>query len=366
MFIILIFLLFPIKAFSDTRTNNLPQGFQWRYIMDEREPAPRFGQFWRDGIFLEDKIIVLSTHTLIALDFQGKELWKMGLAAENPLSEAKIHQSDSNEIVIVITDALLRINTDTGELIDHYGYNVQKRSAFQFTELLPRSSILLGDYIYVFLGPQLLSFHKKDLKRENIANLNSLPKTIPVIYGTQLVIGFLNGFVELLNPQTKEKYTLIYGKTEADFSVRQIIVNQDFIFIPSNRSIQVYSNTSFFAESDLFPDNILSLIDGQIWLRQHQQGTLYKIDETLSSLQKIEFVSNKSANKISTPLAGNSNTLFHIDGIEGRIFIIQTQTATIQVIYSEDFSDNPPLQLLDQQDDSILLGGFEGLYLIKI
>ncbi|MGL5956333.1 MAG: hypothetical protein ACRC0X_07000 [Brevinema sp.] len=366
MLIIFLFLLLPIVVFADTRTNNLPQGFQWRYTMDEREPSPRFGQFWRDGIFLEDKIIVLNTHTLIALDFQGQELWKMGLAAESPFSEAKIHHTDSNEIVVVITDALLRINTDTGELIDHYGYDVRRRAAFQFTELLPRSSVLLGDYIYVFLGPQLLSFHKKDLKRESVLNFHSSPKTIPIIYDNQLIIGLLNGFVELFNPQTKEKQTLIYGKAGADYSVRQIVVHQDFIFIPSNQSLQVYSNTNFFAESDLFPDNILSSVDNQIWLRQHQEGTLYEIDETLSALQEIEFITDKSANQINSPLAGNSNILLHIDGIEGRIFVIRPHSSSVQVIYSEHFLDNPPLQLLDQQENFILLGGFDGLYLINL
>ncbi len=359
--LLVILLLLTTVTFADTRYHNLPEGFKWRYIMDEREPSPRMGQFWRSGILLEDKLIALNTHSLIALDLQGKELWKMGLKSEKPLSEAKIIHILSNEIVLVITDALLRINTDTGELIDHYGYDAHKSSAFQFTELLPRTAILYQDYIYVFLGPQLLSFHIKTLQRDDVFNFNSSPKTLPIIYNGQFIIGFLNNNVEIFHPLTKQKHTLLYGKD----SIRQIVIDKDLIFIPSVNSLKVYSNTNFFAESGQFPDNILSYVNNKIWLRQHSKGTIHQIDETLSSLQEIFFIHDRSASKITSPLVGHNDTLLNIDGIEGVIFVIKNNKLKT-VIYSEEFMDNPPLQLLYQKDSIVLLGGFDGLYLIDL
>ncbi len=358
---ILLFILLSTITFADTRTNNLPNGFQWRYITDEKEPTPRFGQFWRSGVVLEDKLIVLNSHLLIALDFQGQELWKMGLQSENAIAEAKIISTDTNEIIVIITDALLRINTDTGTLIDHYGYDIKKSSSFQFTELLPRTAILFQDYVYVFLGPQLLSFHKETLHREEVFNFNSSPKTLPVIYDNQFIIGFLNGSVEMFNITTKQSKTLLHSKD----SIRQIVIDKDLIFIPSSKSMKVYSNTRFFAESDQFPNNILSIANNKIWLRQHNKGTIHQIDETLSSLQKIFFINDKIAGKISTPVVGHENIILNIDSIEGQIFVIEDSSLK-KTVYSEEFMDNPPLQLLDQKDNMVLLGGFDGLYFIDL
>ena len=368
MYLLLFFLLLHNVSFTETRTNNLPQGFNWRYTMDETDPTPRSGQFWRSGIFLEDKVIVLNMHTLIALDFNGKELWKRGLAAANPFSEAKIHRTESNEIVVVITDALIRINTDTGDMIQNYSYDVKKRSAFQFTELLPRHSILFKDHIYVFLGPELLSFHKTSLERTVVGTFNSSPKTLPIPYKDSLVLGFINNFVNLYNPINKETKTLIFGASESDFIIRQPVISDDLLFIPTSKDIQVYSNGNLFSQSTSFTNSILSAIGGDIWLRQHQIGTIYKIDETLTAVKKISFTPNKYANAITAPLAGDKNTLIHIDGIEGVLFVISQQAdlKLKKTIYSEEFKDNPPIQLIAQQNNLILLGGFDGLYLINI
>ncbi len=359
--LIVLLLLLTTVTFADTRYNHLPEGFKWRYVMDEREPSPRLGQFWRSGILLEDRLIALNTHTLIALDLQGRELWKMGLESENAVAEAKIIQTLSNEIILVITDALLRINTDTGELIDHYGYDVNRRSAFQFTELLPRTAILYQDHIYVFLGPQLLSFHIETLQRTDVFNFNSSPKTLPVLYHDQFVIGFLNNNVEMFHPLTKQKHTLLHGRD----SIRQIVIDKELIFIPSANSLKVYSNTSFFAESDQFPNNILSHVDNKIWLRQHNKGTLHQIDETLSSLKEVFFIYDRSAGKITAPLVGFDDVLLNVDGIEGIVFVIKDFELK-DVIYSESFMDNPPLQLIDQRGALVILGGFDGLYLVDL
>ncbi len=368
MFLLLLFLLLSNISYTETRMNNLPQGFKWRYIMDETAPSPRSGQFWRSGILLEDKIIVLNAYNLIALDLKGKELWKKGLAAENPFSEAKIYRTESNEIVVIITDALIRINTDTGEMIKNFGYDVRKKSAFQFTELLPRHSILFKDLIYVFLGPQLISFHKKTLERNIVGTFNSSPKTLPIQYKDSFILGFLNNFVQSFNPISKANRTLVFGASESDFVIRQPVVKDELLFIPTSKDIQVYSNDTLFSKSDYFTNNILSITGTSIWLRQHQIGTIYKIDETLTSIKQTEFTPNKYASKIGIPLAGNDDILVHIDGIKGTLFII-TQKPDLQLkktIYSEEFIDNPPIQLLAQQNNLILLGGFEGLYLIDI
>lgn len=368
MLLLLFFLLLHTVSFTETRTDSIPQGFNWRYTMDETDPGPRSGQFWRSGIFLEDKVVVLNMHTLIALDFNGKELWKRGLAAENPFSEAKIHRTESNEIVVVITDALIRINTDTGDMIQNYGYDVNKGSAFQFTELLPRHSILFKDHLYVFLGPQLLSFHKTSLERTVVGTFNSSPKTLPIPYKDNLVLGFVNNFVSLYNPISKETKTLIFGSSKSDFIIRQPVIKDDLLFIPTSKDIQVYSNSNLFSQSDHFTNSILSTVGGDIWLRQHQKGTIYKIDETLTAIKKISFSPDKYANSITAPLSGDKNTLIHIDGIEGALFIISQQPdlKLKKIIYSEEFMDNPPIQLLAQQNNLILLGGFDGLYLIDI
>ena len=368
MLLLLFFLLLHTVSYTDTRTNDLPQGFKWRYVMDETEPTPRSGQFWRSGILLENKVIVLNMHNLIALDFNGKELWKRGLAAENPFSQAKIHRTESNEIVVIITDTLIRINTDTGDMIQNYTYDVSKRSAFQFTELLPRHSVLFKDHIYVFLGPQLLSFHKTSLQKTVVGTFNSSPKTIPIPYKDSLVLGFTNNFVNLYNPISKETKTLIFGASESDFIIRQPIIQDDLLFIPTSKDIQVYSNGNLFSQSDHFTNSILSVVGNDIWLRQHQIGTIYKIDETLTAIKKISFSPDKYANSITTPLSGDTNTLIHIDGIEGSLFIISQQPSLKlkKTIYSEEFIDNPPIQLLAQQNNLILLGGFDGLYLIDI
>lgn len=361
----LLFFLIPTNNFSDTRTDNLPQGFKWRYVMDELEPAARFGEFWRSGILLEDKIIVLNTHTLIALDHNGKELWKRGLPVEGTLAKAKILQSASNEILVIITSAILKINTDNGELLHHYGYNTHKRSAFQFTELIPRTAILFQEHLFVFLGPELLSFHKDTLEKNIVYNFNSSPKTLPVLFNNKFIIGFLNGFVEMFDPLTKDKKTLIYGHKHQNFSVRQIITKDDLIYIPSSHILQVFSNDQFYAKSDQFPDNILSEVEGNIWLRQHNRGNLIHIDETLSPLDKIHFISDRIANKISSPLIGHNGTLIQVDSIEGQIFVIQNKNVK-SIIYAEDFLDNPPIQILAQNKQQLLLGGFDGLYLIDI
>lgn len=369
--VLLLFFIFPIgiNTYSSIRTNNLPEGFKWRYIMDEREPTPRSGQFWRTGIIMENKLIVLNTYMLIALDFSGKELWKMGLPAENPYAEAKIHQSSSNEIIIVITDALLRINTDTGELIDHYGYDVRRRAAFQFTELLPRQSILYKDYVYVFLGPQLLSFHKESLVRKKVHDFDSSPKTIPIVYQDQFVIGFNNGFLVLFNPNRKKSSPLIYGSPSKEFSLRQPIVQDDLLYIPMNDRIEVYQGKELYSRSTLLTDSILSSVNNQVWLRKHQSAMLQQIDATLSPLKEIQFISPKLANKISSPLIGNSNKLIHIDGIDGQLFIINNEENNLTLktnLYTEDFMDNPPIQFLDQTEELLLIGGFDGLYLIDL
>lgn len=368
--IIYLFILFFVfsEGFADTRTKNLPQGFLWRYIMDETEPTPRTGQYWRSGVLLEDKIIVLNTHNLIALTYEGKELWKRGLVAENPFSEAKIYSTDTNEIIVVITDALLRIDTTTGDLIDHYGYDVTKRAAFQMTEMLPRHSLLFQNHIYVFLGPQLLSFNTKTFERKTVVNFNSSPKTLPILYQDQIVVGLINGYVEFYDPIENTKNVLIYGGEDPDFSIRQPVSSEEFLYIPTTEGIRVYNNTNIISKSDHFEDPILSSINNEVWLRQHQKGSLSLIDQTLSSIEQTSFIKDKYATKINVPLGGNVNTLVHIDGLEGTVFIIKREPSVSfsHTIYSEEFTDNPPIQLLDQTKEHLLLGGFHGLYLLHL
>ncbi len=356
-------LLIPAVMGAETRYHKLPGGFKWRYVMNEPEPLPRKGLFWRSAIFLDDKIIALNNHTLIALTYNGVELWKMGLQVEYSNSEAKIHKSGDDEIIVVITDAVLRIDSSNGQLIDHYGYDSGRMSAFQMTELLPRTSVLMGDYVYVFLGPVLIAFHKETLDRHEVQNFNSSPKTIPVVYDEDyLVTAFVNGYVHMINPATKERKTLLANKT--DVSIRQIVADEQFIYIPTSGAMMVYSNNVLYAESDMFPNNILSKADGKIWLQRHKIGEFHQIDQTLSPVRSITYTDNKTANNISSPIVGSGDTIIYVDSNEGKIYVMDKILR--KIIFSEDFMDNPPVQFLNQKDSMVLLGGFEGLYLIDI
>ena len=369
-YLVLFFFFFSSLSYGDTRTNDLPQGFKWRYIIDEKEPTPRSGQFWRSGVILSDRLIVLNIHMLIALDFQGKELWKIGLQAENLSAEAKIHQISSNEIILVTTDTLLRISTDTGELLESFNHDVRRRAAFQFTELMPRHSIFFDKELYVFLGPQLLAFDQENLTKKEVFNFNSSPKTIPILYKDKFVLSFVNGFVELFDPYKKETSTLISGDPSKNFSIRQPIVQEEFIYIPMNNRLEVYQDTNFYARSTQLSNSILTSLEGKVWRRSHQSGLIQEIDPTLGPIREVQFIADKFANSITAPLVGNKKTLIHVDGIDGQLFIISyddsNNIALQKHLYSEEFRDNPPLQALDQKDNHLLLGGFEGLYLINL
>ncbi|MGL4367611.1 MAG: hypothetical protein ACRCTQ_04965 [Brevinemataceae bacterium] len=368
--IILILCFVFAPAYGIVRTNNLPDGFLWQYMINEQEPSPRTGQFWRDGIFLDDKIIILNTHNLIALDTNGNELWVRGLPAENPLSEAKIHRSQSNEILIVITDAVLRINTDTGELIEHYGYNVARRSAFQFTELLPRQSVLFQDTLFVFLGPELLAFNTQTLSRSKITSFNTSPKTIPLIYDNRLLFGFNNGFVELFDSSTTNaRIPILFGSSSGNFSVRQPIIYNDLIFIPTSTEIYVYKGSSLFAQTSAYTNAILSKIDNNIWLREHNKGHLIQINEILIPINQISFESPKTAHAVNAPLIGYHDKLIHFDSIAGKMVLFSYSAKSLTIlkeILTEDFLDNPPLQMLDQKNNLLIIGAFDGLYLLDI
>lgn len=365
--ILFFLLLFVSLSFGDTRSNGLPIGFSWRYIIDEREPSPRTGQFWRDGIFFDDKIIVLNAHNLIALDMKGEVLWVRSLPLENSYSEAKIHQIKSNEIIIVIADALLKINTDTGDLLDHYGYNSIKKSVFQFTELLPRHSFLFNDKIYVFLSSELLAFDIKTLTRKKIFSFDSHPKTLPILYKNKIILGLQNGFVHLFDPISKNDKILIYGSMDKEFAIRQPIIQNDLIYIPTTEGIIVYKGMQLFSQTTQYQNSILDNIEGKIWLRQHFSNELFQIDETLSPLLQITYP--KESDIINSPLIGRGNKLLNLDSIVGQMLIFEYNTSNIillKELYVEDFWDNPPLQLLDQKDQYVLLGGFDGLYLVDI
>ncbi|MGL4561677.1 MAG: hypothetical protein ACRCV0_05270 [Brevinema sp.] len=356
---------------AETRTNNLPPQFKWRYIMDEREPSPRTGQFWRDGIFFRDKIIVLNTYNLIALDTNGNVLWIHGLPAESACSQAKIHPISEHEIIIVISDSLLRINTDTGEMLNHYNYDVSRRAAFQITQLMPRHSVLLGDHIYVFLGSQLLSFNTNSLLRTHVLNLNSPPKTLPVIFNNKILVGLENKTTLLLDPVKKQSNILLLSLNTSFETVRQPMTQDHYIYIPTDKNIHLFENNEEINQNAEFTNGILDIIEGKIWLRQHQTGILREIDkETLDQIRYISYENQKHAGKINTKLIGTNNTLVHIDSIKGQMIFFDIsdhkQIKKQDEIFVEDILDNPPLQYLDQKGDFILIGAFDALYLVTL
>jgi len=365
---LLFFLLFFTNVlYGETRTNGLPVGFEWRYISDIRATSPRTGQFWRDAIFIDDKMIILNTYHLFALDMKGEVLWIRGLPIEHIYAEAKIHKTVSNEIVIITPNTLLRINTDDGNLIKHYNYDSRRRSAFQFTELQPRQSFLYQNNLYVFLGSDLLSFNIKTLERKKVLGFNSRPKTLPILYKDNVLLGLYNGFLNLLNLSTLKNKILIYGSTDNKFVIRQPIIQNDLIYIPTSESIMIYKDDKLYSESIIYQDVILNNIQNEIWLRSHDSDKIIKIDETLSPILQIKF--NKESDKINSPLISYNDKLLNIDGITGQISIFNINSTNIALkkeLYIEEFLENPPLQILDQKDQYLLLGGFDGLYLVNI
>lgn len=357
-----------VPIYPETRTNGLPKGFIWQYIIDEKEPSPRSGQFWRSGIFIGDKIFVLNRHYLIALERDtGKMLWIRGLPSENPISEAKILHTDTNEIIVIISDALLRISTKDGELLQQYSYDARKHSAFQHTLLMPRHSIFFNNKIYVFLGPDLLEFDKHSLKRNKLFTFNASPKTLPLTFGNELLLGFQNGFLELFSPSSKKRRMLICGSPYSGFSLRQPVIQDLFIFVPTSDELLVYREDEIFARNSTYKDGIFSSAGGRVWLREHFSGILTEMDETLSPLRSMRIEAPSRARAINTPVIGNSRRIMLADTADGDFKIMNIQDLSIiSSITSEDFLDHPPLQILDMQENHILLGAFDGLYLIDL
>lgn len=357
-----------VPVYPGTRTNGLPKGFIWQYILDEKEPSPRSGQFWRSGIFIGDKIFVLNRHYLIALERDtGTMLWIKSLPSENPISEAKILHTDTNEITVIISDALLRISTTDGALLQQYSYDARKHSAFQHTLLMPRHSIFFNDKIYVFLGPDLLEFDKHSLKQNKLFTFNSSPKTLPLVFGNDLLLGFQNGFLELFSPLSKKRRMLICGSPYSGFSLRQPVILDVFIFVPTSDELLVYRNNEIFARNKMYKDGIFSLAGGRLWLREHFSGILTEMDETLSPLRSTRIEAPSRARAINTPIIGNNQRIMLADTADGDFKIMNIQDLSIaSSVTSEDFLDHPPLQILDKQENYILIGGFDGLYLIDL
>ncbi|MGL4393901.1 MAG: hypothetical protein ACRCS8_01565 [Brevinema sp.] len=357
-------------TYADTRTDNLPQNFKWRYTMDDREPSPRTGQFWRDGIFLDGKIVVLNSHYLIGLDMNGKQLWINALPAEEAFSEAKMHPVAEHEIVIVTSDSLLRIDIRTGELLQSYNYKVAKRSAFQMTELMPRHSVVMDEYLYVFLGPQLLSFHTNSLERADVLNLTSAPKTIPMLINNLILVGLQNKTLLMVDPMTKNSNILLNSFDRRFNTLRQPVTNKETIYVPTDRGIHVFEFQEEINQSNKFTDAILDFLNGKLWMRKHKTGTLQELDPiTLESRQELTYEEPKFADEINTPLVGQDNLLLHIDSIKGQIITFDTSSTSMKVeaeLFVEDLSDSPPLQFLAQKDNLILIGAFDGLYLSVI
>lgn len=360
-------LCYPMaSSFSETRTNNLPQQIKWRYITDEKSPVPRSGQFWRDGIFIEDKIIVLNSYYLIALDINGKQLWIRSLPSENAYAQAKIHNIGNKEIIVVTSDSIFKINIETGELVDHYTYDVSKKSAFQTTELMPRFSILLENNMYVFLGPQLLQFNVNSLEKSIVLNLNSSPKTKPIIYKDHLVVGLENQTAVMINIDKKTVQTILTSFRYSEESIRQPVVIKNYLLLPTTTSIYTYNNYELVNETSKYSNAILSIINDNIWMRQHCTGKLSLIDETFSTIASIIYETPKYAGQINSPLIGISNKLIHFDNIKGQIIFFDVNNNNISIekeLFAEDLLDNPPLQFLDQQENLFLIGGFDGLLL---
>ncbi|MGL4388778.1 MAG: hypothetical protein ACRCTJ_05245 [Brevinema sp.] len=370
-FYCLLFLLISTGIFhTTTRTDNLPKNFKWRYTMDEQEPSPRTGQFWRDGVFISDKIVVLNSHYLIGLDQYGKKLWINALPAEEAFSEAKIHPVSNTEIIVITSDSLLRIDINTGELLKSYNYDVAHRAVFQMTELMPRHSILLNDFVYVFLGSQLLSFHTNSLERATTMTLISAPKTIPVKVGNQILVGLQNKTALLLDPITKKSSIYLSSLNRRFKTLRQPIIIKNTIYFPTDREIHVFENDEEINRTSKFTNAILDLVSDKIWMRKHNTGTITELDRTtLDDIRTFTYEDPKYADRINTPLIGKDNTVIHIDTLKGHVItldISKKEITTKSEIFVEDLLDNPPLQFLDQKDNLILLGAFDSLYLATI
>ncbi|MGL5253442.1 MAG: hypothetical protein ACRC9L_00200 [Brevinema sp.] len=365
----LIFCFLPFLIHSYTRTDQLPQGFVWQYLPDENLSQPRGGLAWRAGLIDAKTIFLLSTDTLVALKMDGSVIWRYQLPAEGLNSEAKILPFDDNHIIVALTDAILKIKRSDGNLVSQYSYDSSKGQAFRPTLLLPRYTFIYNKNIYSFIGPQLLRFDGQTLERKEVISFSSPPKTLPVFYPPYFAVGFDNGFFEIFNPETKDKFTLISGSPKKDFRIRQPVIRDDLLFVPATDELLVYQGREIFARNANLTNAILSFIEGRIWLRGHNTGLISEIDETLSTLREGRYASPIRASVIDAPLVGISNRALHLEAQNGGLTIIDTskdKPTVVKSLVSEDFDENPPLSILANHQELVLIGGFDGVFLIDL
>lgn len=343
-------------------------GILWGYYPDEKATQPRGSMFWRAGFMDENLLYLLSTETLVCLNQQGVQQWIYRLPAEGMNSEAQILPL-GNALIIITTDTLLKIDKTTGQQIAAYGYDSSRRSAFQRTLLLPRYSFVSEGSLYGFIGPTLLKFDGETLARSEVKNFNSSPKTLPVLYNDRLAVALDNGFFELYDLKSGENNTLISGSPRADFSIRQPLVHKGLLFVPASDELVVYQDTDIFARNASLTNAILSGIEGRLWMRGHNTGILSEIDETLSIVAEGRYASPVRAGFIDAPLAGTAKRILHLETLNGALTVIDASGETPSVVsthVSEDFGENPPLKILGARGSLVLIGGFDGAFLINL
>ena len=365
----LVLCLIPSLFHSYTRTDGMPKGFIWCYLPDERLSQPRGGVAWRAGLIDAGTIYLLSADTLVALRMDGTVIWRYRLPAEGMNSEAKILPFDDTHIIVAVTDAILKIKRLDGSLATQYSYDSSKGQAFRPTLILPRYTFIYDNNVYGFIGAQLIRFDGQTLERSEVMTFAAPPKTLPVFYDPYFAVGFNNGFFEIFNPETGDKHNLISGSPKKDFRIRQPVVRGDLLFVPATDELLVYQGREIFARNSNLTNALLSTIDGRIWMRGHNTGLLSEIDETLSVLREGRYASPVRAGVVDAPLVGTSNRVLHLEAQNGGFTVIdvaQDKPTVIKSLVSEDFDENPPLSILAENKQMVLIGGFDGVFLIDL
>lgn len=362
-------LIYANCTYGLTVSKNIPKGFLWGYTMDLVESTPRAkssGNFWKDALFLENQIILLNTYQVICLDYKGKTIWTHDLPIPTQ-AYAKIHLYP-NFIVILTPSRIMTIDKKNGEEIQIYNLYSSKASIIEKRTLEPQNSFIWNKELYVFLGSELLAFNPDSLTRRSVKTFYALLKTTPILFKDEwLILGFQNGFAILFNLRTKKHKTLLEGASERDFSIRQPAIYKNKIIIPTNEKVFLFEEENMIQEKNA-EDLIVSVIKDKIWVRKHKSPYLLEWNEKFKTTQKLIFTKADEARLISTPLVGHKNILLHTDGIDGKIFIIEDSPLLYvkETFLSEDFSDNPPLYILKQENNLVLLAAFDGVYLIDL
>ncbi|MGL5721506.1 MAG: hypothetical protein ACRCY4_03800 [Brevinema sp.] len=365
----LVLCLLPSTFHAYTRTDGMPKGFVWRYLPDETATQPRGGMAWRAGLIDGGAIYLLSTDTLVALRMDGSVIWRYRLPSEGMNSEAKILPFDDAHIIVAVTDAILKIKRVDGTPAAQHSYDSRKGQAFRPTLILPRYTFVYRGNVYGFIGAQLIRFDGNTLDRSEALTFSAPPKTLPIYYEPYFAVGFDNGFFEIFNPETKDKFNLISGSPKKDFRIRQPVVRGDLLFVPATDELLVYQGREIFARNSNLTNALLSTIDGRIWMRGHNTGLLSEIDETLSVLREGRYASPIRAGVVDSSLVGTKNRVLHLEAQNGGFTVIdvsQDKPTVVKTLVSDDFDENPPLSILAEDKNIVLIGGFDAVFLIDL